>query len=329
MSVQAAGETRCGIGTRLRAGRERKGFTVLQAAEKMHVDPKILESLESEDFDALGAPVYARGHLRHYAELVGEQSSELQSLYANSIRVAPPDLTRVPKVEAPSDPRRLTVPATAVLLTFAIAGGVWWVVTLPKGHPHLTSTPAASTMSAPRPTAATQGEAPAPPAQSGEPLAAEAPRVGGGSRATPNPTRAAAAAAGSAAAAAETHKASTGVVAPSAANTSAAPGEAAAGTGSARPGRQAQLTLRFTSESWAEVYDSKGERLFYDVGPADSVRTFKGTPPLRVVLGNAPGVAVEVNGRVASLANLTHTDGTAQFVVSRAGRVSPSPSPSP
>lgn len=307
MSVQAGGETRCGIGTRLRAGRERKGFTVLQAAEKMHVDPKLLESLESEDFDALGAPVYVRGHLRHYAELVGEQSSELQSLYANSIRVAPPDLRRVPKVEIPSDPRRLTVPATLVLLIFAIAGGVWWVVTLPKGHPHLASTPAVSTKPAASPSAATPGAAPASPAElPPEPAVAEAPR---------RPPAAA------------TPRGPAVVPPPAAANTSAAPAEGAVLPGSVRPGRQAQLTLRFTSESWAEVYDSNGERLFYDVAPADSVRTFKGTPPLRVVLGNAPGVAVEVNGRVADLANLTHTDGTAQFVVSRAGRVSQSPSP--
>jgi cytoskeleton protein RodZ len=93
-------------------------------------------------------------------------------------------------------------------------------------------------------------------------------------------------------------------------------------TRASSPAREAQLTLRFSAESWAEVYDSSGQRLFYDIGSADSVRTFKGIPPLRVVLGNAPGVAVEVNGRVADLATLTHPDGTAQFVVGRAGRVS-------
>ena len=89
-----------------------------------------------------------------------------------------------------------------------------------------------------------------------------------------------------------------------------------------RPPKAAELTLRFTSESWAEVYDASGERLFYDVGAADSVKTFKGTPPLRVVLGNAPGVAVEVNGRAADLVSLIHTDGTAQFSVNRSGRTS-------
>jgi cytoskeleton protein RodZ len=90
----------------------------------------------------------------------------------------------------------------------------------------------------------------------------------------------------------------------------------------ARPAREAELTLRFSAESWAEVYDSTGGRLFYDIASAQSVRTFKGTPPLRVVLGNAPGVAVEINGHVADLAGLTHPDGSAQFLVSRTGRVS-------
>jgi cytoskeleton protein RodZ len=96
-------------------------------------------------------------------------------------------------------------------------------------------------------------------------------------------------------------------------------------TGAQRPGRQAELTLRFAAESWAEVYDSGGERLFYDIGPAASIRTFKGTPPLRIVLGNAPGVAVEVNGHAANVAKLTHPDGSAQFVVNRAGRATGTP----
>jgi len=305
MSVQAGGDTRCGIGTRLRAGRERKSLTVLQAAEKMHVDSKILESLESEDFEALGAPVYVRGHLRHYAELVGEKADELQSLYSNSVRVTPPDLTRIPKAEMPSEARRLVVPATVVLLVFAIAGGVWWIVTLSRGEqPQPVQ---AASVASPASTPAT----PISPAPSAEPVlpprsvAIEVPRHPAGA---PHAATPAVSSDSTAAGAKKTAPASTGATAP-----------APAGRASSR---EAQLTLRFSAESWAEVYDSNGERLFYDIGSADSVRTFKGTPPLRVVLGNAPGVAVEVNGRLADLATLTHPDGSAQFVVGRAGRVS-------
>ena len=36
------------IGARLRAGRERSGLSVAAAAEKLHLDPKVIESLESD-----------------------------------------------------------------------------------------------------------------------------------------------------------------------------------------------------------------------------------------------------------------------------------------
>ena len=46
------------IGVRLRAARERKGLTVLQSAEKLHMDARLLEALEAGDFASLGADVY-------------------------------------------------------------------------------------------------------------------------------------------------------------------------------------------------------------------------------------------------------------------------------
>lgn len=342
MSVQAAGDTRCGIGTRLRAGRERKGLTLLQAAEKMHVDPKILESLESEDFEALGAPVYVRGHLRHYAELVGEKSDELKSLYSNSIRITPPDLTRIPKAEPRGESRRLVVLATVVLLVFAIAGGVWWIVTLSKGQrpKALQAGSVAAPASAPVDAGAVAPHAGAAAPNAGAvtpdagPAAPDAGTVAHEARASTHDGAAAAHGADGAGA----HGAGGSITSPAAAAGNArTPPKGAIAVKKAAPdsasdgapepathasSREAQLTLRFTAESWAEVYDSNGQRLFYDIGSADSVRTFKGVPPLRVVLGNAPGVAVEVDGHIADLATLTHPDGSVQFVIGRAGRVS-------
>ncbi len=71
---ETGSDTRSGIGARLRAGRERMGLTQLQMAEKLHVDPKVVESLEAERFDALGAPVFVRGHLKRYADFIGENA---------------------------------------------------------------------------------------------------------------------------------------------------------------------------------------------------------------------------------------------------------------
>src|SRR6516165_3407766 len=95
MAGEAGAEQLRGIGARLRSAREKRGLTVLQAAEKLHVDARVLEALESQDFAALGAAVYARGHLRRYAELLGESPPELQRLYDDSTHTEQPDLTRI------------------------------------------------------------------------------------------------------------------------------------------------------------------------------------------------------------------------------------------
>ena len=118
-----------GIGARLRGARERSRLTILQAAERLHLDPDILEALEADDFAALGAPVYVKGHLRHYAELVGESPEALFELYSQGTRVPPPDLTRVPK-PVPDDAGRLVAPAVIVVIGFVVAGTVWWGLSL-------------------------------------------------------------------------------------------------------------------------------------------------------------------------------------------------------
>ncbi|MGN6451899.1 MAG: helix-turn-helix domain-containing protein, partial [Steroidobacteraceae bacterium] len=82
MTAEVSGGDRRGIGARLRGAREQRGLTLLQAAERLHVDARVLQALEAEDFGALGADVYVRGHLRRYAEAVGESGLELQELYA-------------------------------------------------------------------------------------------------------------------------------------------------------------------------------------------------------------------------------------------------------
>src|SRR5215475_9539312 len=111
-----------GIGARLRAGREKMGLTVLQVAERIHTDPKIVEAIEAENYPALGAPVYARGHIRHYAELVGESATDLIGLYSNLSRVGQPDLTQIVKAPPTSESNRLVAPALIVIAVFAVAG---------------------------------------------------------------------------------------------------------------------------------------------------------------------------------------------------------------
>lgn len=118
------------IGETLRAARERTGLEVGQAAERLHVDAAVIEALESGRFAALGAPVFVRGHLRRYAELLGEPDAPLQARYAALQESAiPPDLTRLPSRAAPiaqRDTRRWPLVLLASLLVLAVA--VWWAL---------------------------------------------------------------------------------------------------------------------------------------------------------------------------------------------------------
>ena len=118
-----------GIGARLRSARERSRLTILQAAERLHLDPDVLEALEADNFAALGAPVYIKGHLRHYAELVGESAEALFALYSQGTQAPAPDLTRIPK-PLPDDTSRLVAPAVVVVVVFAVAGTAWWGLSL-------------------------------------------------------------------------------------------------------------------------------------------------------------------------------------------------------
>ena len=137
MTGEGGGGELRGIGARLRAAREKRGLTLLQAAERLHVDARVLQALEAEDFATLGADVYVRGHLRRYAESVGESPLQLQQLYSQSAQAARPDLTRIPRGVPESSGSRVLLPALLLVVGFAVAGLLWWLLTLPgeKAHP--------------------------------------------------------------------------------------------------------------------------------------------------------------------------------------------------
>jgi cytoskeleton protein RodZ len=74
------------------------------------------------------------------------------------------------------------------------------------------------------------------------------------------------------------------------------PGDAAAGPAAPGPG-QVSLQLRFSGDSWVEIFDGSGKAVLYDLGKTGTERTITATAPLSVTLGNAPAVAIAVNGR--------------------------------
>lgn len=80
---------------------------------------------------------------------------------------------------------------------------------------------------------------------------------------------------------------------------------------------EARLQLRFKTRSWVEVRDAGGERLLQDIVPAGGERTVVGRAPYEVLLGNAPGVEVRLDGERVSFENRIRSDNTARITVAK------------
>lgn len=92
--------------------------------------------------------------------------------------------------------------------------------------------------------------------------------------------------------------------------------ETAPETAPAEPGEGlARLQFRVKQRSWVEVRDAGGERLFADMLSAGSERTVVGQPPYEVVLGNAPGVEVRLNGERVAFGDRIRDNKTARLTV--------------
>jgi cytoskeleton protein RodZ len=63
-----------------------------------------------------------------------------------------------------------------------------------------------------------------------------------------------------------------------------------------------RLTLRFTGASWVEVRDRDGRILTSQLNPPGSTRVIEGTPPFRLVIGNAQQVTLLYGDQPVDLA---------------------------
>jgi len=285
MTGQTGGQMRheSGIGSRLRSARERSGLTIERAAQKLHLDPAVLQALEAEDFGSLGAPIYVKGYLGRYADLVGESAESLQELLSSTV-IPPPDLTRIPRARVGGG--RLVGPIAVVIVvaTLIVVSSLWWGITRwRQRHPAFLASRIVPRQLAPR---SVTHRAPA------------------------------AAVKRSDAAAPAARKAVTRHV------TSGADGAGRAGRSQAGPAKgEVRITLTFSGPSWLQVDDATGRQLYHAMTPAAAVRVFQGAAPLHVVLGYAPAVTLTVDGHETRMGALAQADHAASFEITADGRV--------
>ena len=169
------------LGAALAAARRDRGLSVEDVAAATRIRPAIVRAIEADDFDACGGAVYARGHLRSVAQVVGADPRPLVAEFDRRFHQPVPALRTAPlgSIDPPRDGRRsrrgsptwasVAAGALAVIVVFL---GASWVIG--RGGDDASGTPApqavgtttapAPTTSAPRPTAAPK---PVPPAATG------------------------------------------------------------------------------------------------------------------------------------------------------------------
>jgi len=117
-------------GGMLRAERERRGYSVQHTAEEMHLDTRVIEALEANRFEALGAPVYARGHLRKYATILGLSPATVLARY-EALGGMPVDPTPIPTTLATPvrvvERRRMSKVPLWIAAAIVIVAGLAWL----------------------------------------------------------------------------------------------------------------------------------------------------------------------------------------------------------
>lgn len=270
-----SGETGPLGGERLAQARREQQISVLDVAKELHIDEPKVRALESNDFDVLGAPVFAKGHLRKYAQLVGvDEADVLADYYAMTRSVAlPPLVAGRPKVRQEFSPG----PWIALLATLAVAlGAYWW---FGVRDPDAASSPTLPDVLQP---GQPQPELLRPEQLQPDELPSAAVDVDDLPAAT--------------------------VVAPRS-EPAVVVDEPPLADG------QIGLSLLFSGDCWTEIIDADGRRLFFNMGHAGQSTVLRGKAPISALFGNAENVSVQVNGNSYALPAPASANGTVRVAI--------------
>jgi cytoskeleton protein RodZ len=302
------------LGLKLKAERERRGVSAQKMADDMHLDGWVIEALEAGDYQRIGPAVYAKGHLKKYAALLGVSAVDSPTA---------PDAKR-PGIGAPVPIIRLDHPASAARLPGRVLAGAAVAAALVGGGiwlrpSHAPTGPKAPATAHPNPAAATEAANKAATEVVSDPAPDAAPDAGPGGAprkdlmppvsAAERDTALPLTPAGSAAASASTATLQTVALS----TPSPRPGPES-GAADLTPGvGRARLRLSFSADSRVDIYDFAGKHIFSGNGRANSVTTIAGIAPFRVYLGFASGVQLQVNDRAVAIGPQFVTGDVARF----------------
>jgi cytoskeleton protein RodZ len=301
------------LGSRLRNARQARDLSIEKIADELRIEEHLLVALEEDRLaDINVAPVFIKGYIKQYGRLLQLDYDELRRAFyeqidAEDIRLRPNKSIQL------RDERQITiwiVAALAVLLV-AVALLVWWLgsddvqlpVTFGQSDERTELSTAARADARQAPATVLQEEAaiagnataqPQSPALTDSESVAPAPAQVG----SVNDPESSAADGAAIASAAVAQAQSSAPVVPQA----------------PEPGAIATEFI-FSGESWFELEDAHGQRLYYDLAPAGARLSFTPLPPLRVLIGDADVVSVSVDAQPYSIPASSLRGNVASFVI--------------
>ena len=302
MSEEQANQVQLTAGEQLRHTREQKNLSVTDVASQLNLEARIIEAIEANDFESLPAATYARGYLRSYAKILNIDADVILAAYNNEAP-DPPEI--IPEVKHSSQTSSSDKPVRAftylVSLTLVILLAAWLYSNYLIDPDTARAQSSAEEQDDEVQVSALSYEVPIV-QHSDQPFyrvieidEAEAVEIDtGASGIMENDTGA-------------------DETANSEAETD---DEDYPRTVSSDLEGPDSLVLRLNADSWIEIFDALGNKVFLNLGREGQVLNLRGTAPFSLILGFAEGVEVEING--AAFDTAPFTEGSiARFTLDR------------
>lgn len=266
-------------GERLAEARREMQISVHEIAKELHLDEPKVRALERNDFEVLGAPVFAKGHLKTYAQLVNVDPADVLTDYyhLNRSTAAEPVISTRPK------PRRELSPGpwiAVIVVIVVVVSAYWWFSRDVESETGIVTpgSDSESTIIAP-PETGEEDSAELP--ETGEPTAAELP---------------------------DTESVILDELEPAAA--------APADTRPPMEDGQLHLLVTYVGDCWTEITDASGRRLLFDLGKDGRTVELTGAEPFNVLFGNPGNVSLRVNGEDYALPATNRPDRPMRLTIS-------------
>ena len=306
-------------GSMLRQKREASNLELAVIARELNLDPWMLTALEADEFSKFGAQVFAKGHLKHYAQHLGLNPEDV--LFAYYQVAERKETTPVINKYIRTTPHRksskrlskwfiriLALLTVGALIYGAYTGIIWWLNDARENsatsseiqNPNLDSS---SIEVPPRETDQTTPELalPLPEGQVSDTdnsdlsIPSNDVQIGLGN-------------------------VSSDLEINTDSDASSAVSDQSVTTDSTLDVRQVtggQDTLQFDFQesSWVEVFTESGERLIYGMANSGAVRQVKINGPTEIFLGNALGTVISLNGKTYNIPENAKAGRTARFVL--------------